>query len=105
MVYYEPQPESMSRLPIYFREEGYVQRAAIARIVPELRDLWEKIEAGLMTAIELLKYHLQATFLEQHPIAQVEWSSSCGWGDRAEQFILMHEDDIVAFYCSSIRSL
>ena len=57
MVYYEPQPEKHVQIAhdlrtIYFREEGYVQRKAgyRFRIVPELRDLWEKIfifEAGL----------------------------------------------------------
>ena len=109
MVYYEPQPEKHIKIAhdlrtIYFREEGYVQRKAgyRFRIVPELRDLWEKIfifEAGLDDrVIELLKYYLQATFLEQYPSAQVERVQFYVDGETGQkQFILMHEDDIVAF--------
>ena len=109
MVYYEPQPEKHVQIAhdlrtIYFREEGYIQRKAgyRFRIVPELRDLWEKIfifEAGLDDrVIELLKYYLQATFLEQYPTAQVERVQFYVDGETGQkQFILMHEDDIVAF--------
>ena len=45
-----------------------------------------------------MKYYLQATFLEQYPTAQVERVQFYVDGETGQkQFILMHEDDIVAF--------